>query len=456
MKLPEKYDKNMQALLGPDYDKYIACLDEPAFKGIRVNTLKLGVEEFKKLSLFTLTPVPWAKNGFYYSDERPATHPFYQAGLYYIQEPSAMISAADLPIEEGDRVLDLCAAPGGKSTELAAKLKGTGVLVSNDVSASRTKALLKNLEVFGTKNAIITCEPVHRLAERFPAYFDKILVDAPCSGEGMFRKNNDLAAAWSDDSNESCSGIQKEILKYAVRMLKPGGMLLYSTCTFSPDENEHSVEWLLSQDEDLYIEDLHKYEGFDGGHPEWGDTGNPELKKAVRIWPHKAKGEGHFACLLRKKGESGQNYAGDYHVRRSKQPTEVTEFISRLGLKLDEKRIESAGDKLYYIPDCFPEITGLKIVRCGLYLGEKKKNRFEPSQALAMALRSDEFDNVADFDAADERVARYLKGETIDTEADGLKDGYCLITVNGYPLGWGKNNKGLIKNKYLAGWRLGA
>lgn len=456
MKLPDKYKQNMQALLGSDFDAYADALSKPSFKGLRVNTLKLNVDEFKRISPFLLTPVPWTENGFYYSDERPAAHPFYQAGLYYIQEPSAMISAASMPIEEGDRVLDLCAAPGGKSTELAAKLKGSGVLVSNDVSASRTKALLKNLEVFGTKNLIITCEPVHRLADRFPAYFDKILVDAPCSGEGMFRKNEDLAAAWSDDSNEKCAALQREILKYAVRMLKPGGMLLYSTCTFSPDENERSVEWLLSQDEDLFIADIKKYDGFDSGHPEWGDTGNSELEKAVRLWPHRVKGEGHFACLFKKKGERSANFAGDYRVKYSKQPPEVNEFFSRLSLKLSESRIESAGDRLYYIPECFPEITGLKIVRCGLYLGERKKNRFEPSQALAMALKSSEFDNVLNLDAADERVFRYLKGETIEIKDRPLKDGWCLITVNGYPLGWGKNSKGMIKNKYLAGWRLGS
>ena len=456
MKLPERYEQNMRAMLGPDFNAYLSCFDSPAYKGIRVNTLKLTTEEFKVISPFSLTPVPWAENGFYYGEERPAVHPFYQAGLYYIQEPSAMISAAELPIEENDRVLDLCAAPGGKSTELAAKLKSTGVLVSNDVSASRTKALLKNLEVFGTKNMIITCEPVHRLAERFPAYFDKILVDAPCSGEGMFRKNEELISAWNDDSNDQCAKLQREILKHAVLMLKPGGMILYSTCTFSPNENERSIEWLLEQDKELSIVDSKKYEGFDDGHPEWGDTGNPDLKKAVRIWPHKAKGEGHFACLLKKAGERTENFTGDYRVRKTKLPKEVTEFLSHIELKLDEARLECAGDKVYYIPESFPEVAGLKIVRCGLLLGEIKKNRFEPSQALAMALKSEQFDNVADFNEDDERVIRYLKGETIEADDIKLKDGTCLITVHGFPLGWGKNNRGTIKNKYLAGWRLGS
>ena len=456
MKLPEKFEQNMRGLLGTGYNIYYSALNEPAHKGLRVNTLKLDTDEFLSISPFSLTPVPWAGNGFYFQDERPATHPFYQAGLYYIQEPSAMISAASIPVEEGDRVLDLCAAPGGKSTELAAKLKGTGVLVSNDISASRTKALLKNLEVFGAKNTIITNEPVHRLAERFPGYFDKIVVDAPCSGEGMFRKSEDLCAAWSESSNADCSKLQREILKYAILMLKPGGMMLYSTCTFSPEENEKSIEWLLSLDSDLEIIEIKKYEGFDGGHPEWGDTGNEELKKAVRIWPHKVKGEGHFACLLKKKGETGENFAGDYHVKRAKLPVEVKEFLSHVDMDLNEARIECAGDKVYYIPESFPEITGLKIVRCGLLLGEKKKNRFEPSQALAMALKSGQYDNVVDFDESDERVARYLKGETIEVDELGAKDGTCLVSVHGFPLGWGKNNRGTVKNKYLAGWRLGS
>ena len=257
MELPLAFETKMKEMLGPDYEKYLASFKEEPSQGLRVNTGKLSLEEFKAISPFPLTPVPWCPNGFYYGrEDKPAKHPFYYAGLYYIQEPSAMTPASLLPVEEGDRVLDLCAAPGGKSTELAAKLMGTGLLVSNDISNSRAKALLKNLELFGAGNILVTSEPPNVLAGRFPAFFDKILIDAPCSGEGMFRKQNSMIKAWEKNGVDLFVGLQRSILKEAVAMLKPGGKLLYSTCTFSKEENERSIEYLLSLDDSLHLEEL--------------------------------------------------------------------------------------------------------------------------------------------------------------------------------------------------------
>lgn len=454
MILPDIFEKNMKELLKDDFPLYFSCLDKPMFHGIRINTGKISVEDFMKINPFNLTPIPWCMNGFYFDDkvDKPSKHPYYYAGLYYIQEPSAMTPASVLPINPGDRVLDICAAPGGKSTELAAKLDGSGILVSNDISASRAKALLKNIEVFGVCNSLIISEAPYRLSERFSEYFDKILIDAPCSGEGMFRKSISMVNAWDETRNDFFSDLQKQILNEAVKMLKPGGMLLYSTCTFSPKENEKSIDYLLSLDSRLKILDFPMADGFDSGHPEWSSSKNPDLKKAARIWPHKVNGEGHFVCLIKKSGEaSGEYNRGSYPLKCKSLPDEAKNFLGLLSKKYNPERLEISNDKLYYIPESFPEVKGLRILRCGLFMGELKKNRFEPSQALAMSLSFNNFSNTVSLSSDDPRVIKYLKGETIEVKG---KNGWCLICVDTYPLGWGKLNNGILKNKYLPGWRL--
>jgi NOL1/NOP2/fmu family ribosome biogenesis protein len=278
-----------------------------------------------------------------------------------------------------------------------------------------------------------------------------------------------MVTAWEKNGNQLFANLQREILTEAVKMLKPGGKLLYSTCTFAPLENEKSIEYLLSLDDSLSIEEFPKYELFDNGHPEWSDTGNPELIKCARLWPHRLQGEGHFVTLIKKAGENSPEFnTGDYPIRRSKIPDEAREFIEGIGTVKDGKRYISNGrylldmnrfeisqDKLYYIPQSFPSVRGLRILRCGLYMGELKKKRFEPSQALAMLLAGDDFENTVELTASDERVERYLKGETIDVDdLEGCHNGLALICVDGFPLGWGKKNGGTLKNKYLSGWRL--
>ena len=457
MTLPKAFDERIRIQLGDEYEDYIKCFDSDMYHGIRVNTSKISVEDFLKISPFELEPVPWTKNGFYYDHRKytPSKHPYYYAGLYYIQEPSAMTPASVLDIEDGDVVLDICAAPGGKSTELAAKLNGTGILISNDISNSRAKALLKNLELFGIGNMCVVSEPPNTLSKAFEGTFDKILIDAPCSGEGMFRKSASMITAWENNGNQLFADLQRSILDQVVTMLKPGGMLLYSTCTFAPLENEQSIEYLLSLDDRLELVDFHPYEGFDHGHPEWGNTGNETLTRCARLWPHKIEGEGHFVCLVKKQGDRDNraNY-GDYPVKRAKLPDSVTEFLSHTTHEFHPERFEISGDKLYYIPESFPTVRGLRILRCGLYVGEIKKNRFEPSQSLAMALTKKEFDNCLDLPADDAKVIKYLKGETIDFDDASVKNGYVLVCVDGYPLGFGKANQGVLKNKYLPGWRL--
>lgn len=362
-----------------------------------------------------------------------------------------MTPAHVLPIEPGDRVLDICAAPGGKSTELAAKLKGKGVLVSNDISNSRAKALLKNLELFGISNAYVISEAPYKLAEHFEGYFDKILIDAPCSGEGMFRKEPSVMKSWVEHGNDYFVKLQQEITSYALKMLRPGGMLLYSTCTFSPLEDEQIVSRMLKEDPDLELVEPEWYEGFDHGHPEWSDN-NQELTKCVRIWPHRMKGEGHFLALLKKKGESSR--LKERQTEKAKMPQELSDFLQTVKKPLALDRLEIRQEKVFVHPDCRRDLKGLRIMRSGLLLGECLKNRFEPSQALAMALRADEYPNVLYLSREDDRVIRYLKGETIDLrDEESVEKGWVLICVDNYPLGFGKAAGGSVKNKYLAGWR---
>lgn len=264
MKLPELFEEKMRRLLGEDFSEYEKHLDDPAYYGIRVNTLKISVEDFLKICPFHVTKVPWTDNGFYVDrEEKPSKHPYYHAGLYYIQEPSAMTPASYLPVEPGDRVLDLCGAPGGKSTELGAKLMGEGLLVSNDVSISRTKALIRNIEMFGIRNDMILCTEAKYLVPSMTGFFNKILIDAPCSGEGMFRKGNNEIKNWQQKGSEPYAKLQREIVDDAIKLLAPGGMLLYSTCTFSPEENEQVIEYLLEKNEDLSLVPMKMCEGFD-------------------------------------------------------------------------------------------------------------------------------------------------------------------------------------------------
>lgn len=438
--LPYSYLKNMQSLLGNEYDDYIDTFTRPRTYGLRVNTHKISVQDFLALSPFTLTPIPWTDNGFYYDGAvNPAKHPYYYAGLYYLQEPSAMFPAATLPVRPGDRVLDLCAAPGGKSTELAARLQGKGLLVSNDISASRCKPLLRNLERFGFTNTFVCSQSPQELAERFPAYFDKILIDAPCSGEGMFRKDPSLINNWNADSNDTYSSLQKEIVHSALHMLKPGGDLLYSTCTFSPKENEEVIAYLLEQDPTLSLTTLEQ-PGFENG------IGLPEC---VRIYPHKVKGEGHFTALIHKKG----TLSAPGTDKKISVPSILKESLPDMQFPLTDGSFETIKDKLYFIPNMEVQRKGLRFLRTGLYLGDCKKNRFEPSQALAMALSPDTFKTSVSFSSNDERVKKYLKGETISIDDKKIK-GWTLICVDGYPLGFGKASKGMIKNKLDAGWRI--
>lgn len=461
MDLPVAFCEEMRRILGGEYDAYIQSMQDQRKYGLRVNTAKISVEEFERISPFPLTPIPYVDNGFYYDGEKyqPAKHPYYFAGLYYLQDPSAMTPASRLPVREGDAVLDLCAAPGGKATELAAKLHKTGLLVANDISSKRAKALLKNIELFGVENSFVVTEYPKKLAEFFTGFFDKILIDAPCSGEGMFRKDPSMVKAWEQNGPAFYAGLQEDILRQALPMLKPGGMLLYSTCTFSPQEDEGTVQKILAMDPAMELVEMEGYEGFAPGRPELIGSEEEQIRRCVRIFPHRLDGEGHFLALFHKR-ETADGWTPSYEPVRGGLKGEekriFEEFAKHLLREMEPDRIESKNGMVYYMPKALPKLRGLRFLRSGLFVGEMKKKRFEPSQSLAMALRCEEYDNCLCLSVEDERVVRYLKGETLalTEEESAAPDGWLLVCVGGYPLGWGKKNRRSLKNKYHSGWRL--
>lgn len=460
--LPEAFLCRMKEMLGSKYEAFLESYTKPRTFGLRLNTAKISAAEFEKIVPFPVTPIPWVKNAYFYpADVRPSRCPLYQAGLYYLQEPSAMTPASCLPAEPGDVVLDLCAAPGGKATALGAALKGEGLLVANDISASRARALLRNLELFGVTNSLIVNETPARLLERFPAYFGKILLDAPCSGEGMFRKEEALAKDWTPEKSRELSQIQRELILQAADMLRPGGLLLYSTCTFAPTEDEGVVSWLLEKRPDMKLLEIPQHSGFSPGVPGWGN-GMESLKRCVRLFPHKIDGEGHFMALLKKDG-TGDNIRESVKTRTDPATEKwLRLFFDEIGLRtlggkpFDFSRVETKGDKVYYLPPDSADFRGLVFLRNGLYLGDLKKNRFEPSQPFALALHKGDVEGTISLPVSDLRLERYLKGETLPIapgEAAHGK-GWHLLCVEGWPLGFGKLVNQTLKNKYPAGWRL--
>ncbi|MGE4282368.1 MAG: RsmF rRNA methyltransferase first C-terminal domain-containing protein, partial [Clostridia bacterium] len=451
MKLPEKFLDKMKDLLKEEYEAFLKSYDEQRFYGLRVNTLKVSVEQFLKASPFELDAISWAEDGFYYHEgDAPGKHPYYHAGLYYIQEPSAMAPGAIIDAKPGDKILDLCAAPGGKTIQIAAKLNGQGVLVANDINAGRVKALVKNIELYGVTNAVITNETPQHLADKFAGYFDKILVDAPCSGEGMMRKDEQAAKSWEKYDVHTCCTMQRDILEYADRMLKDRGIICYSTCTFSPEENEGSIEWFLNRNPDYKVLSIEKAEGMDKGRHDWVE-GREVLDRCIRFWPHKVKGEGHFVALLQKKAALKPVPSKNLTSLMDKEVERLWQEFAQEVLKTPlVGTFQIYGHNIHIIPNELPDIRGLNVVRTGLQLGSVEKGRFEPSQALVMALKRDDFNNILDLSAESHEVIRYLKGETLMTEG---QKGWTVVCVDGHPLGWGKQGDGILKNGYPKAWR---
>lgn len=462
IELPKAFKEEMKELLGEEYPAYLATYEQPVRQGLRINSWKLTKKKWEVLDPFGCHQVPWIENGYYTEKEEgaekgkgPSRHPYYYAGLYYIQEPSAMTPASRLPVEAGDRVLDLCAAPGGKATELACRLSGRGFLVANDISNSRAKALLKNLELTGLTNYYVISEDPEKLRGCFPEFFHKILIDAPCSGEGMFHKEPQMVRYWEERSPDYYAPIQKKLILQGADMLRPGGMLLYSTCTFSKKENEEVIAYLLRERPDMETVDPMPYKDFSKGFPLKGETEEMNfcLEKCIRLFPHRIQGEGHFAALLRKKGEPLRGKP--VKEKSISLPLSVQEFLKMVSMDFSQGFFKMEGERLFFLPKG-GNLPKLRYLRTGLYLGEVKKNRFEPSQAFAMALSPETFDSCISFSSEDIRTIKYLKGETIEVGdlSPVRKKGWQLVCVDGFALGWGKLNGEILKNKYYAGWRL--
>ena len=462
--LPELFTERMQKMLGRDYPAFLQSFDNPFRNGIRVNTLKTSPEEFSLRYAPDLKHVPWNPNGFYIDEKKKySTHPLYHAGLYYIQEASAMLPAHLADVQPGEKVLDLCAAPGGKSTAVGAALQGDGLLVSNDISRSRAKALLHNIEAFGIPNAAVISEYPDKLASQFAAFFDKILIDAPCSGEGMFHKEPAMVNAWTAKGPEEYHKIQKEILTAADKMLRPGGRLIYSTCTFAPLEDEGTITWFLDQHSEYTVCDIRSErpelaDCLAPGRPEWID-GNENLSRAFRVWPHLTEGEGHFAVVLQKSGnasscekKSGKKTAGKNDLKEL-EPFFVFLKKEEITPDFDSERIILSQGYVRYVPKSMPALSGVHILRSGLFLGEIKKGRFEPSTAFARALDPGKCRKVISFPSDSSEVLRYLKCETLSVDSD-LPAGWYLVCTDNYPLGWAKIASGTLKNKYPPGWRM--
>ena len=468
--IPPLFLERMARLLGDEYPAFAAALNEAPKSGLRVNTLKLTPERFKEIAPFPVgEKVAWCDSAFNLppSTLSPGLHPYHQAGLYYIQDPSAMSPAELLDPRPGEHVLDLAAAPGGKTTHLATLMQGRGLLVANEIKDKRVGHLAQNVERWGAGNVVVTNETPERLADHFGPIFDRVLVDAPCSGEGMFRKDMGARVDWSPEMVAGCAARQGNILRVAARLVKPGGFLLYSTCTFAPEENEAVINGLLSGKADgkwmgkFEVVGLHKFKGFMGGRPGWLEPPSvPGLEGAVRLFPHRLEGEGHFVCLLQRIdfGETDQRMERSERRtpgHRERQQTEGADLrlwrdFTREALAVDlaEARLRVAGERLYFLPEESLDFSRLRVVHPGVWLGTFKKGRFEPAHPLALFLKPGEAKNALDLPANGREIAAYLRGESIPADAQG----WTLVTVSGFGIGWGKGVHGTLKNHYPRGW----
>lgn len=437
--LPEEFKSRVAAQLGDEFEDFISSYENSPVRALRVNTLKGTVEEFLAKNPWNISSkdsVPWCNKGFYFSKDEIGKSPLQDAGVYYIQDASAMAPVEKLGVTPGDIVLDLCASPGGKSTQIASYMNNRGLLVCNEINPQRAKNLSENIERMGVANALVTCADPIDLSGHFIEYFNKILVDAPCSGEGMFRKNPEAIKEWSLDNVVMCAKRQSYILDEAAKMLCPGGRMVYSTCTFAPEEDEESIEAFLER------------------HPEF------TLISEERLWPHKIKGEGHFLAVLVKNGEETEPGLRTPSCGCSSFVNErdIKDFFdfAKDTLAVDIRNIFSPassgfirfGDELYLVPERFPNLKGLKVLRLGLHLGTLKKNRFEPSHSLALFLKKDMVLRSTDLTAS--RASEFIGGQTLNVTG---KKGWHLICVDGYSLGFGKLCDNIMKNHYPKGLR---
>ena len=432
----------MKALLGDEFDDFVKFYNSSGehYRGLRVNTLKCSVEKLEKLLDFDLKSAPFCSESFYIPNEITSlgNNPLHHAGAFYIQEPSASSAVTMLDVQEGDYVLDLCAAPGGKSTQIAAKLNSKGFLWSNEIVKNRANILLSNIERMGIRNATVSNAYPEVLCDRLAGCFDKVLVDAPCSGEGMFRKDSTAESEWSDEHVKSCAERQLKILNSAKNALKDGGVMVYSTCTFSVEENEGVIGRFLEENPDFELEDANV------------NFGRPTLEYARRIFPMDG-GEGHFAARLKKSGELYKNSFTENS--KKKIDSKIFDFYDSLfiGRPFGEN-IEVIGDKIIVLPQEYVPYEKLPVLRSGIILGQIVKNRIEPHHSAFMAAKADECVSKVDFDVNSAEIKAFLHGEEV--AVDNNIKGYTAVCVNGITVGFGKCSNGRLKNKYPKGLRL--
>ena len=427
--LPEAFLNRMKLQLGEEYPAFLESLERPRAVALRFNPLKGDIPALP----FVKTPVPWEPMGYYYDPQaRPGLHPYHEAGVYYLQEASAMAPVALLDPQPGERICDLCAAPGGKTTQIAGRMAGQGFLLCNEINPKRAKILSRNMERMGVANALTTNEHPQNLAKKYAGFFDRVLIDAPCSGEGMFRKEEAAVTDWSQETVEMCARRQAEILHSGAALVRPGGRLVYSTCTFAPEEDEQAVALFLQTHPEFYPETV---------DAPWFTPG-PD--GSLRMWPHKLLGEGHFAAVLRREGQPEEVASAPAGERL---PGQWIQFAAQMGITLPEGKAVQFGQSLYWAPADMPDIRGIKVLRPGLELGQVKKDRFEPAHALALWLR--EAGSTVELSADGEAIGAYLHGETIPCEGKG----WHLVRVDGYAIGWGKSDGKVLKNHYPKGLR---
>ena len=427
--LPQEFLNRIEKQLGEEYPAFLESLERPRAVALRFNPLKGEVPELP----FVGEPVPWEPQGYYYDPEaRPGLHPYHEAGVYYLQEASAMSAVALLDPQPGEKILDLCAAPGGKSTQIAGRMAGEGFLLCNEFNPKRAKILSRNIERMGIANALVTNEHPQRLAEKLPGFFDRVLIDAPCSGECMFRKEEAAVTDWSVETVQMCARRQAEILSSGAILVRPGGRLVYSTCTFAPEENEQTIAAFLEDHPEFSLEAVDA--------PWFTPAGEGQF----RLWPHKLLGEGHFAAVLRKTG--GEE--GDVpEFKAQKLPREWESFAKEMKITLPAGKAVLFGSCLFWAPVEMPDIQGLKVLRPGLELGEVKKDRFEPAHALALWMK--EAKTQVSFPAQSQIIRDYMAGQVIACD----RRGWCLVKVDGFSLGWGKGDGKVLKNHYPKGLR---
>lgn len=463
--IPKAFQERMKKMLPKEEQAvFFESYERERYQGLRFNPLKGRKDVFLSRHTFCLQQVLWEENGFYYdTTDLPGKHPYHQAGVYYIQEPSAMAPAAYLRAQPGERILDLCAAPGGKSTQIAAAMQGKGLLIANEIHPARAKILSENIERMGIKNALVVNETPQALRRKFGCFFHRIMVDAPCSGEGLFRKQQEACEEWSTENVRMCGERQDEILEQAYHMLLPGGRMVYSTCTFAPEENEGSISRFLHQHRDMSVVHEKRYAGMGGGESQWfydfsvhdEDVCPADgLEETFRLWPHKLKGEGHYVAVLQKEGVCDEKdvISSAKNVTYKDLP-DLQAFAKEV--LIDDKELREArfllfGEQVYLVPAEMPDLKGLKVLRPGLHLGTRKKNRMEPSHAWALALQPKQVKRVCDLSAESEEVRLFLQGETISFVGE---KGWHLICVDGYSLGWGKLVGNTMKNHYPKGLR---